>query len=163
MMWLKWSICLCRSSPPEVLLGKVVLEIYSKFSRDHQCRSVISIKFLACFCDKRWFNLMTSNDPPNCFEKYLHEITSKWLIKTHFVRSCFLTETVCRRCSIKNKFLKISQNFVGVSFLVKLEANMLKVGNKDKVSSYEFCQIFKNTFFIAQLRWLLLFLPISDQ
>ena len=32
-----------RSSPPEVILGKCVLEICSKFTREHPCRSVISI------------------------------------------------------------------------------------------------------------------------
>ena len=33
-----------RSSPPEVFLGKRVLKIYSKFTREHPCQSVISIK-----------------------------------------------------------------------------------------------------------------------
>ena len=33
-----------RSSPPDMLLGKVVLRIYSKFTGEHPCRSVISIK-----------------------------------------------------------------------------------------------------------------------
>ena len=35
----------CRSSHPEVFLGKGVLKIYSKFTGDHPCRSAISIKF----------------------------------------------------------------------------------------------------------------------
>ena len=34
-----------RSSHPEVLLGKGVLKICSKFTREHPCQSVISIKF----------------------------------------------------------------------------------------------------------------------
>ena len=33
-----------RSSPPEVFLGKGALKIYSKFTGEHPCRSVISIK-----------------------------------------------------------------------------------------------------------------------
>ena len=33
-----------RSSPPEVFLGKGVLKICSKFTGEHPCRSVISIK-----------------------------------------------------------------------------------------------------------------------
>ena len=33
-----------RSSTPEVFLGKVILKIYSKFTREDRCRSVISIK-----------------------------------------------------------------------------------------------------------------------
>ena len=34
----------CRSSRPEVFLGKVVLKICSKFTGERPCRSVISIK-----------------------------------------------------------------------------------------------------------------------
>ena len=33
-----------RSSPPEVFLGKGVLKICSKFTGEHPCRTVISIK-----------------------------------------------------------------------------------------------------------------------
>ena len=36
-----------RSSLPEVFIGKVVLKICSKFTGDHPCRSVISIKLFA--------------------------------------------------------------------------------------------------------------------
>ena len=35
-----------RSSPPEVFWGKVVLKICSKFTEEHPCWSVISIKLL---------------------------------------------------------------------------------------------------------------------
>ena len=35
-----------RSNRPEVFLGKSVLKICSKFTREHPCRSVISIKLL---------------------------------------------------------------------------------------------------------------------
>ena len=37
----KYRILHFRSSPPEVFLGNVVLKIYSKFTGEHQCRSVI--------------------------------------------------------------------------------------------------------------------------
>ena len=37
---------MCRSSRPEVFLGKGVLKICSKFIGEHPCRSVISIKLL---------------------------------------------------------------------------------------------------------------------
>ena len=37
-----------RSCPPEVFLGKDVLKNCSKFTREHLCRSLISIKLL-CF------------------------------------------------------------------------------------------------------------------
>ena len=37
-----------RSSSPEVLLGKGVLKICSKFTGDYSCRSAISIKLQCC-------------------------------------------------------------------------------------------------------------------
>ena len=41
-------ISLRRSSPPEVFIGKGVLKIYSKFTGEYPCRSVISIKLSIC-------------------------------------------------------------------------------------------------------------------
>ena len=38
-----------RSSLPEVFLGKGVLKICSKFTGEHLCRSMISIKFQSHF------------------------------------------------------------------------------------------------------------------
>ena len=88
-----------------------------------------------------------------------------------------LSETVTQRCSLKKVFLKISQNsqentYARVSFLIKKGiwnrcfpvkfAKFLRtssVGTLAQVFSYEFFEIFKNTFFIEQLRWLLLILP----
>ena len=44
-----------RSSPSEVFLGKCVLKICSKFTGEHPCRSVISIKLQSNFIEiKRW-------------------------------------------------------------------------------------------------------------
>ena len=40
-----------RSSPPEVFLGKGVLKICNKFTGEHRCRIVISIKFLCNFIE----------------------------------------------------------------------------------------------------------------
>ena len=40
-----------RSSPPEVFLGKGVLKICNKFTEEHPCRSVISIKLLCNFIE----------------------------------------------------------------------------------------------------------------
>ena len=40
---------LCRSSPSEVFLGKGVLKICNKFTGEHPCRSVISIKLQSNF------------------------------------------------------------------------------------------------------------------
>ena len=40
-----------RDSPPDVLLGKGVLKLCSKFTGEHPCRSVISIKLLCNFIE----------------------------------------------------------------------------------------------------------------
>ena len=40
-----------RSSPPWVFLGKGVLKIYSKFTAEHPCRSVITIKLQSNFIE----------------------------------------------------------------------------------------------------------------
>ena len=40
-----------RSSHPEVFLGKGVLKIRSKFTAEHTCRSVISVKLLSNFIE----------------------------------------------------------------------------------------------------------------
>ena len=45
------SIKINSSSPPEVFLGKGVLKICSKFTGEHPCQSVISIKLLINFIE----------------------------------------------------------------------------------------------------------------
>ena len=45
------SIVIFRSSHPKVFLWKGVLKICSKFTGEHTCRSVISIKFLCKFVE----------------------------------------------------------------------------------------------------------------
>ena len=68
---------------------------------------------------------------------------------------------------VKKVFLKISQNLqentcTRASFLIKLQAcrpeacNFITKETLTQVFSSKFCEIFKNTFFIEQLRWLLL-------
>ena len=42
------------SSSPEVPLGKSVLKICSKFTREHPCQSVISIKLFCNFIEFTW-------------------------------------------------------------------------------------------------------------
>ena len=77
----------------------------------------------------------------------------RWLFQKFVFRSSY------SRCSIKNIFLTFQQNsqentFVGVSFLTKLQASGLIIKNKTttQLFSYEFCKIFKNTFFTVYLR-----------
>ena len=64
-----------------------------------------------------------------------------------------------RRCSIKKVFLNISQNSqentcARVSSLIKFQAepyNFIKTETLAQVFSFEFCEIFKNTFFTEHL------------
>ena len=49
--WKKKSLAKCRSSPPEVFLGKVVLKICSKFTGERPYRSAISIKLICNFIE----------------------------------------------------------------------------------------------------------------
>ena len=67
-----------RSSRPEVFLGKGVLKICRKFTGEHPCRSVISIKLL---CTSAWMfsckfaahfqeHLFTGAPVENCFSKF---------------------------------------------------------------------------------------------
>ena len=67
------------------------------------------------------------------------------------------SEVAVRRCSAKKVVLKISQNSqentcVGVC----LTWNFTKKETPTQLFYCEFCEIFKNTFFIKHLRWLLL-------
>ena len=50
-LMLTLSSSMFRSSHPEVLLGKAVLKICSKFTGEHPCRSAISIKLLCNFIE----------------------------------------------------------------------------------------------------------------
>ena len=75
-----------------------------------------------------------------------------------------MTEAVTPKCSVKKEFLEISQNTqestcARVSFLINfiLISNFIKKETLAQVFSCEFYEIFKNTFFIEQLRWLLAF------
>ena len=65
------------------------------------------------------------------------------------------TEAVVQRCYVKKVFLEISQNSqentcARVSFFIKFQAGACKFIKKEtlaQVSSCEFCEISKNTFF----------------
>ena len=49
----KWNLSIStgRSSPPEVFLCKGILKICNKFTGEHSCRKLISIKFLCSFIE----------------------------------------------------------------------------------------------------------------
>ena len=79
--WLTFQDCdvvtNIRSSHPEEFLGKGVLDIYSKFTGEHPCRSVISIK--------------------------LQKQTSAWVFSCKFVAPNF-TKNTSKRLLLKRSF-----------------------------------------------------------
>ena len=69
-----------RSSRPEVLLGKDVLKICSKFTGEYPCRSVISIKLLCNFTE---ITLRHGCSPLNLLDTFrtpFFKNTSGWLL-----------------------------------------------------------------------------------
>ena len=65
-------------------------------------------------------------------------------------------ELFCEKGVLKS-FAKLSGKHLCQSFLIKLQTsgNFIKKAPLAKVFSYEFCEIFMNTFFIEHIRWLL--------
>ena len=61
-------------------------------------------------------------------------------------------------CSVEKLFLKVSQNSHKKICARVWPATLLKKETLAQMFSFEFCEIFKSTFFIEQLWWLLLLL-----
>ena len=87
--------------------------------------------------------------------------------------AAFVLQSVCLQIEagtlkyfVKKVLLKISQisqgsTCAGISFLIKMQGSGLHFYLKEtptQVFSCEFCEIFKSTFSIEHLRWLLLYL-----
>ena len=73
-------ICICRSNRSDVFLVKCVLKICSKFTGEHSCRSVISIKLL---CNIIEIALRHGCSPVNLlhiFRTPFTKNTSGWLL-----------------------------------------------------------------------------------
>ena len=89
----------------------------------------------------------------------VHELSSE---KSEIFTLSVLSAAVVRGCSVKKLFLKISQNsqeklYFRVSFSTKFQAwGLNKKETLAQVFPCEFCDIFKNIFFIEHLRLLLL-------
>ena len=75
------------SSHPEVFLGKNVLKIYTKFTREHTCRSAISIKlqggipawvFSCRFAPYFQSTLFIKTPLDGCFWKFKKILTWPW-------------------------------------------------------------------------------------
>ena len=76
-------IIIFKSSRPEVFFKKDVLKICSKFTGEHKCRSVISIKLLCNFIE---ITLRHGCSPVNLlhiFRTLFSRNTSGWLLQKH--------------------------------------------------------------------------------
>ena len=71
--------CNSRSSHPEVFLGKGALKICSKFTGEHPCRSVISIKLLCSFIEITLRHGCPPVNLPHIFRTPFSKNTSGWL------------------------------------------------------------------------------------
>ena len=73
-----------RSSHPEVFLRKGVLKIYSKFTWEHPCRSVISIKLQSNFIEITLRHGCSLVNLLHIFRKPFLRSTSGWLLLNFF-------------------------------------------------------------------------------
>ena len=70
---------ICRSSHPEVFLRKDVLKICSKFTGEHPCQSVISIKLQSNFIEIALWHGCSSVNLLRIFRAPFSRKTSEWL------------------------------------------------------------------------------------
>ena len=78
-------LALVRSSRREVLLGKVVLKICSKFTEEHGCRSMISINLFCNFIETALRHGCSPVNLLHIFRTPFPRNTSGWLLLTCLV------------------------------------------------------------------------------
>ena len=71
---------ICRSSHPQVFLGKGVLKICSKFTGEHPCQSAISIKLLCNFIEITLRHRCSPVNLRHIFRTPFSMNTSGWLL-----------------------------------------------------------------------------------
>ena len=83
--WLSlfYQLTSCRSSHPDLFLTKAILKIYSKFTVEHPCQSVISTKLPCLWILRNFQEHLFYRTPPVAASEYykLHVLT-----ETHKVR-----------------------------------------------------------------------------
>ena len=121
-----------RSSHQRCSTKKLFLKFFAIVTRS-TCAGVFSCEYCEIFRN-------------TCLEEHLWTAASR----------VFLLEAVVQRCSVKKVFLKISQDSqentcARVCFLNKVTSLTLQLYQKETLApvfSNEFCEIFKNTFFL---------------
>ena len=134
-----------RSSHPEVLFAKVILKICSKFTGEHPCRSVISIKLLCNFIE---ITLRHGCSPVNLlhtFRTHFPRNTSGWLLLLIYCNSSanifFLYDFLPRI------YLMITEVGADTNFTCCIFAYVFTNRRSlQQVFSFEFCGFFQNIF-----------------
>ena len=75
-----WNFLFFRSSHLEVFLRKGVLKICSKFTGEHLCRSVISVKLLSNFIEIAFWHRCSPVNLLRIFRTPFPTNTSEWLV-----------------------------------------------------------------------------------
>ena len=137
-----WNKKTYRNRPPKVFLGKGVLKLCSKFTREHPCRSVISINLLwisYCNCNCCPVNLL------HIFRTPFPKNTSGGLPLLQ--PSLTLKRQVLRislKKDVQNVYENINTKRLDVFFFIDSFINLLK-HMMLSISSYSHC--FKNDYF----------------
>ena len=118
-------LCTYRSSHPDVFLGECVLKICSKFTREHPCRSVISIKSHSSFFE---ITLWHGCSPVNLLfilRTIFPKNTSGWLL-LHLIhlhprhksntKIAIITATILFLISLRQPFLRSTLLSLDFSF-----------------------------------------------
>ena len=106
-MLTKHGHCVSRSSRPEVFLRKGILNVCSKFTGEHPCRSVISIKLQSNFIE---IALRHGFSPVNL----LHLFRTPFLNNTYALDSCFCLRLHRKSRDFKKGIWKFVIQIVGI-------------------------------------------------
>ena len=129
----KFSILWYRGSPSEVFLGKGVLKIFSKFTGEHPCWSVISIKLQSNFIEITVqhgcspVNLLPIFRTPFLKNAFGELLLMKWVMKNYALLclnqnsnvqrisnvQCAMCRSSHQRCSLKKCVLRNFTKFTG--------------------------------------------------
>ena len=110
-----------RSSRQDVFLGKGVLKMCSKFTGEHPCRSVISIKFLCNFTEIALRHVCSPVNLLHIFRTSFPKNTSAWLLLENFqafkgnfsdlLKTCTNIDPLILIISVPKIFDRLSSNF----------------------------------------------------
>ena len=107
-----------RSSRPEVFLVKGVLKICNKFTGEHPCRSVISIKLLCNFTEIALRHGCSPVNLLHIFRTSFPKNTSVWLFLHISYKKTFSLSIICIMCGTrdekifkKEELIEILKNF----------------------------------------------------